>query len=209
MMSAPIILQATDLSFCYPERALFQQLSLKLGAGLAIIRGGDGRGKTSLIRLLAGALQADSGQLAINGIRLDQEAARYRQQVYYVDPRTEEFDQMTVLHYLASVQAQFAGFDQALVPLLLEGLSLTPHVEKKLFMLSTGSKRKVYLAAAFAAGALVNLLDDPFAGLDHGSINFVCATLNELNARAQQIWVASFYETPAELTATTNIDLGD
>jgi len=208
-MTSTSLLHATDLSFAYPERVLFKQLSLQLGAGVTIIRGGDGCGKTSLIRLLAGELPAQSGLLAINGVRLEQDATRYRQQVHYVDPRTQAFDQMTVPQYLASVQAQFAGFDATLVPGLLEGLSLLPHAEKKLFMLSTGSKRKVYLAGAFAAGALVNLLDDPFASLDRGSINFVCTTLNEISARAKQVWVASFYEMPTELASIGSIDLGD
>jgi energy-coupling factor transporter ATP-binding protein EcfA2 len=74
---------------------------------------------------------------------------------------------------------RYPQFDHALLPALTEGLSLTPHLEKKLFMLSTGSKRKVYLAAAFAARATLTLLDDPYASLDRASINFVAATLNE------------------------------
>ena len=208
-MTNATILQATDLTFNYPERELFNQLSLAIPAGVTIIRGGDGRGKTSLIRLLAGEQKAHSGQLAINGIRLDQQAAQYKQQVYYVDPRTEAFDQMTVPEFFASVRARFPGFDDAALPALLEGLSLTPHVEKKLFMLSTGSKRKVYLAGAFAAGAVVNLLDDPFASLDKGSINFVSEVLAGFAEKGGQVWVASFYETPEGIVAREIIDLGD
>lgn len=208
-MTAPNILQASHLCFHTPDKILFDNISLNIAAGVTIIRGGDGRGKTSLLQLLAGQLQADSGQLAINGIRLDQQPAHYRQQVYYVDPRTEEFDQLGVLGYLAAVQAKFPGFDAARLPTLLEGLSLTTHQEKKLFMLSTGSKRKVYLAGAFAAGAAVNLLDDPFAGLDRHSINFVCDTLNRLAGQGTQAWVASFYEVPEQITALATVDLGD
>ena len=208
-MTSPTILQATDLTFNYPERELFNQLSLAIPAGVTIIRGGDGRGKTSLIRLLAGEQKAHSGQLAINGIRLDQQADQYKQQVHYVDPRTEAFDQMTVPEYFASVRARFPGFDDAALPALIEGLSLTPHVEKKLFMLSTGSKRKVYLAGAFAAGAVVNLLDDPFAGLDKGSIDFVGEVLADFAEPGGQVWIASFYETPSEFSPTGMVDLGD
>lgn len=208
-MTSPTILQATDLSFTYPDHELFKQLSLAIPAGVTVIRGGDGRGKTSLIRLLAGELKAHGGQLAINGIRLDQQAEQYRQQIYYVDPRTEEFDQLSVPEYFATVKARFPDFDDAALPELLEGLSLTPHVEKKLFMLSTGSKRKVYLAAAFAAGATVNLLDDPFASLDRGSINFVSEVLADFAEQGEQVWIASFYETPTEIAAGQIIDLGD
>jgi ABC-type multidrug transport system ATPase subunit len=208
-MTAPSIVQASQLHFQYPDHPLFDNLNLSIPAGVTFVRGGDGRGKTSLLKLLAGELQARSGQLAINGIRLDQQPTLYRQQVYYVDPRTEEFDQLSVPDYLATVQAKFTGFDAARVPALLEGLSLLPHVEKKLFMLSTGSKRKVYLAGAFAAGAAVNLLDDPFAGLDRSAIHFVCDTLNAFAGQSTQAWIASFYEVPEQITALATIDLGD
>ena len=211
-MTSPTILQATDLSFSFPDREVIKPLSLALPAGVTVIRGGDGRGKTSLIRLLAGELKASGGQLAINGMRLDEQPAQYRQQVYYIDPRTEAFDQLSVPEYFASVKARFPDFDDAALPELLEGLSLTPHAEKKLFMLSTGSKRKVYLAGAFAAGAAVNLLDDPFASLDKGSINFVSEVLAgfaEEGGESPQVWGASFYEMPEGIAAGQVVDLGD
>ena len=53
---------------------------------------------------------------------------------------------------------------------LIQAFELTPHLEKPLYMLSTGSKRKVWLAAAFASGAAVTLLDQPFAALDKASV---------------------------------------
>lgn len=208
-MTSPTILQATDLSFSYPDHEVFKNISLALPAGVTVIRGGDGRGKTSLIRVLAGELKASSGQLSINGIRLDEQAAQYKQQIYYVDPRTEAFDQLSVPEYFASVKARFPDFDDAALPELMEGLSLTPHAEKKLFMLSTGSKRKVYLAGAFAAGTAVNLLDDPFASLDKSSINFVSEVLADFAEQGDQVWVASFYETPEGIGAREIIDLGD
>lgn len=208
-MSNPIILQASNLSFGYPERPLWQHLTWQIGAGISLVRGGDGCGKTSLLRLLAGELQARHGQLTINGISLQEQPEQYRQQLYYVDPHTTAFEKMTVMQYLASVQARFAGFDATLVPDLLAGLSLTPHVEKQLFMLSTGSKRKVYLAAAFAAGAAVTLLDDPLAALDLASIHFVCHTLNRYAAQSARAWILSCYEPPAQLCVVATLDLGD
>ena len=56
---------------------------------------------------------------------------------------------------------------------------------------------------------VVNLLDDPFASLDKSSINFVSEVLADFAAQSKQVWVASFYETPAEIAANEVIDLGD
>jgi hypothetical protein len=55
-------------------------------------------------------------------------------------------------------------------------------MDKKLFMLSTGSKRKVWLAAGFASGADLLLLDEPFAALDAPSIAFVKELLQDISA---------------------------
>ena len=204
-----IILQADKLTFNYPDNPLFNDWSQSIPAGITLVRGGDGRGKTSLLRLLAGDLAAQSGQFQLNGVSLTEQAETYRKNLFWVHPRSEVFDQMTVPEYLASVAARYASFDAARLPALIAGLSLTPHMEKKLFMLSTGSKRKVWQAAAFASGAALNLLDDPFAGLDQGSINFVTQQLNQAATDPTRAWVLGMYENPPGVSLAALIDLGD
>ncbi|WP_211473221.1 ATP-binding cassette domain-containing protein [Collimonas humicola] len=205
----PAILQAANLTFHYPGQELFSNWSAAIPAGVTLVRGGDGRGKSSLLRLLAGDLAAQGGRLEIGGVRLDEQPDAYRRQVFWVDPRSEAFDQMTAREYFASLHAAYPVFDDARLPALTEGLSLTPHMDKKLYMLSTGSKRKVWLAAAFAAGAAVNLLDDAFAGLDKASINFVVKMLNQVAGDPAQAWVIALYEAPEGVDLAATVDLGD
>ncbi|AMO97973.1 ABC transporter family protein [Collimonas arenae] len=206
--NAPI-LKAINLTFNYPHQELFNNLSVEIPAGITLVRGGDGRGKSSLLRLLAGDLPAQAGELQINGVSLNEQPDLYRRQVFWVDPRSEAFDQMTAHEYFASLHATYPKFDDSLLPALTEGLSLTPHLDKKLYMLSTGSKRKVWLAAAFAAGATLNLLDDPFASLDKASINFVVKMLNRVAGNSPQAWVIALYDAVDGVPFTTTIDLGD
>jgi len=203
------ILQAVNLTFHYPEQKLFDNWSAEIPAGITLVRGGDGRGKSSLLRLMAGDLSAQAGELRINDVRLHDQPDVYRQQVFWVDPRSEAFDQMTAHDYFASLHGAYPGFDDALLPALTEGLSLTPHLDKQLYKLSTGSKRKVWLAAAFAAGATLNLLDDPFAGLDKASINFVVKMLNQVAGNLGQTWVIALYEAPEGVPLAAVVELGD
>ncbi|EJN05494.1 ATP-binding cassette domain-containing protein [Herbaspirillum sp. YR522] len=202
-------LTASKLDFGFPGHDLFKGLSAVLVPGVNLVRGGDGRGKTSLLQLLAGQLPASSGTLELNGARLDLDAGQYRRQVFYIEPRTEAYDEVTPPEVFAQLQARHPSFDQSLIAPLCEGLSLTPHLEKKLFMLSTGSKRKVYLAAALAAGAPLTLLDDPFAGLDQASINFVSNALDAQAVQARQVWVLAMAQTPTGIRLATTVDLGD
>lgn len=204
-----VILQAINLTFHYPEQKLFSNWSAEIPAGITLVRGGDGRGKSSLLRLLAGDLPAQAGQLQINDICWHEQPDVYRQQVCWMEPRSEAFDRMTVHAYFASLPATYPGFDDTLLPALTEGLSLAPHLDKQLYMLSTGSKRKVWLAAAFAAGATLNLLDDPFAGLDKASINFVVKMLNQVAGNPRQAWVIALYEAPDGVPLAAVLELGD
>lgn len=205
----PGSLSLSNVEFGFPGHDLFDGFSAVLTPGVNLVRGGDGRGKTSLLQLMAGQLPARAGTLELNGVRLDLEGAAYRRQVFYIDPRTEAYDQATPPEVFAGLQARYPSCDQSRIAALCEDLSLTPHLEKKLFMLSTGSKRKVYLAAALAAGAALTLLDDPFASLDRASINVVSAALAAQAANPGQIWAVAMYETPADITLATTIDLGD
>jgi hypothetical protein len=78
--------------------------------------------------------------------------------------------------------SRYAGFDQAALLQLIDGLALEPHLFKQIQMLSSGTRRKVWITAAFASGAALTLLDDPLAALDKSSALFV---LSQMAALAQ------------------------
>ncbi|MFM9437062.1 ABC-type multidrug transport system ATPase subunit [Janthinobacterium sp. CG_23.3] len=196
------------MRFSYPERELFAHWSAAIAPGVTLVRGGDGRGKSTLLRLFAGAQAADAGQLQINDVRLEDQPAAYRRQVFWVDPRSDAFEKITVLDYFKSLPGLYPQFDAQALPALIEGLSLGPHLEKFFYMLSTGSKRKVWLAAAFASGTPLALLDEPFAGLDKVSINFVLALLTQA-AQGARAWVLADYQAPGDVPLAATIDLGD
>lgn len=203
------VLQVRGLSFRYPQRVLFTDWSARIPPGVTLLRGGDGCGKTTLLRLLAGELAADAGQLQLGEARLDQQPDAYRRQAFQADPHSDAFDRMTALDYFRSLQLLHPGFDQPRLAGLIEGLSLAPHLGKFLYMLSTGSKRKVWLAAAFASGAALTLLDEPFAALDKASVDFVMALLEDAADHPARAWVIADYQAPRDVRLAAVIDLGD
>lgn len=200
-----------NLSFRYPDPKveLFADLSATIPAGVTLVQGGDGRGKSTLLRLMAGALTADAGRLQLNGAPLKEQAEAYRRQLFWMEPRSTDFDQLTPPQYFESVRALYPGFDETLAKQLAEGLGLEPHIGKQLFMLSTGSKRKVWLAAAFASGAALLLLDEPFAALDAPSIAFVKEQLQAVSTQAGRAAVIADYAAPSGVPLAGVIDLGD
>jgi ABC-type multidrug transport system ATPase subunit len=206
----PVVLQVDGLRFSYSQHALFDNLQLQAPSGVTMVRGGDGAGKTTLLRLLAGDLTVQAGVLQINHLRLQDQPSAYRQQLFWVDPRSANFDDISAIDYFASLRTDYPLFDYPSMGALAEGLSLTEHLHKPMYMLSTGSKRKVWLAAAFASGAALVLLDDPFAALDKASIAYVKQLLAGAAQRAARAYLVTSYDAAAlgDVPLAATLDLG-
>jgi ABC-type multidrug transport system ATPase subunit len=200
-------LQVDGLCFAYPQRALFTDWSTRISPGLTLVHGGDGCGKTTLLAVLSGQLAAQAGRLSINGVSLSDSPEAYRRQVFWADPGSSSFDQVSAAVYFKSIAPEYPGFDLSVLQHLTQAFELTPHVDKPLYMLSTGSKRKVWLAAAFASGAAVTLLDQPFAALDKSSVGVVMACLAEAASHPSRICILAHYERPDDLALAQVIEL--
>jgi ABC-type multidrug transport system ATPase subunit len=204
-----LIIEGLWFRYPNPQVEILANWSGEILPGVTLVQGGDGRGKSTLLRLLAGAVPADEGKLTLNGIPLKNQPDAYRQQLFWMEPRTDTFDQLTPSLYFETVRDRYPGFDADLIGPLVEGLGLEPHMGKQLFMLSTGSKRKVWLTAAFASGAAVLLLDEPFAALDAPSIAFVKEQLQGISAHAGRAAVIADYAAPSGVPLAGVIDLGE
>jgi ABC-type multidrug transport system ATPase subunit len=203
------ILLARDVTFEFPQQPVFSHFSATISAGITYVVGGESCGKSTLLRLFAGDLMPQAGSIEVCGISSKDKLASYKQYVFWVDPRTSAHDQISPNDFFDLQRKVYPGFDDVLLFALIEGLSLNDHVSKAMYMLSAGSKRKVWLAAAFASNATVTLLDEPFAALDKASINFLLERLERVAHNTNRAWVIADYEVPRNLTAvyTLNLDL--
>jgi ABC-type transport system involved in cytochrome c biogenesis ATPase subunit len=127
--------------------------------------------------------------------------------VCWLDPRTTRHDALTVREALDTVLAPFLGGDAATLQRLVQVLDLEPHLDKALYMLSAGSRRKVWLAAALASAAPVVLLDQPFAALDLASERALLAELKAIATRADRVVVLADYAPPPGLKLSARLDL--
>lgn len=155
-----------------------------LPTGLVAVTGEEGSGKTHLLRRIGeqpGALWLD---LSLPG-RDDQLA----EQVW---------DQL---------RKTCAVWDSQLQRDLADALDLRAHLGKKLFMLSTGSRRKVALVGLLASGATVTCLDQPFAALDAASVRILREFLTDVADHASRTWVVADYEADARLPWRRHIRL--
>lgn len=206
---SPIILELWDMSFAYPgERALWSGWSASIGTGITQLYGDTGSGKSTLLQILAGRLPA-KGRMTLTGIGFERNPDAYRRRVFFPDHANPEFDQMTGRACTVALMEGNRGFDPARWSALVEGFSLTPHIDKPLYMLSTGSRRKVWLAAGLASGLPLTLLDEPTAGLDGPSIGCLWLALAEMSQASDRAFVVASSERidRAPITATVTLPL--
>ena len=199
MRQAAPLLRADQLSFRHPGQAgelLFDDFCLDLPAGVSWLTGDEGSGKTPLLQLVAGELPAAGGQLRVQSISLSDQPLAYRQKVVWFNPRDTALDQQTARQVLARLPAMHPSCALKALALHIEGLSLGPHLGKALYMMSTGTRRKVLLAAALAAGGTVTLLDQPFMALDRPSIDYLLDLLATAARSRDRAWLVADYEAP-------------
>ena len=193
--TAAALLHASQLHFSYPPCALFTGWSAAIPAGISLVCGGDGCGKTTLLRLLAGELAAQQGELVLAGTSLTSAPEAYRAQVFWHDPRSDALHQMSARDWWATLPARHSGWQAQALAAHIDGLGLAAHIDKPMYQLSSGSQRKVILAAGLANGAALTLIDEPLAGLDRPSIAYLQQALAALAAApGQRAVLVAHYE---------------
>lgn len=206
---APAVLVGRGLRLAYAGRVVFDLPDTTLPPGVTWVGGGEGRGKSSLLRLLAGDLPAPGAVLQLRDCAFPAQAAEYARQVFWMDPRTTAHDAVPARQFLTASAARYPQWDAALQAHLVDALGLAPHIDKPLYMHSTGSKRKVWLTAALACGAALTLLDEPFAALDKPSIRSILALLQEAAQHPDRAWVVADYEAPPGVALAHTLHLGE
>ena len=186
--TVPLLLQVHQLTGGPNAQAVIQDLNFAWPAGLSWICGDEGSGKTTLLRLLAGDLEPLSGQVM-----------RPAGGVFWTDLQGAEHDPISVQDCWQQCQNNCPHWDAPLLQDLAEELDMAQHRQKPLYMLSTGSRRKVGLIAALASGASVTLLDQPFSALGQRSVLTIKAFLEEAAHAATRAWIVADYEAPNDL----------
>lgn len=190
-MSAPWLIQVNHLT-CGP----IQNLSFAWPSGVGWICGDEGRGKTTLLRLLAGDVHPAAGQVVTPAGG-----------VFWVDLQDATHDDITVQACWDALRAHYPRWNQDLLQDLAEELGMTQHLDKRLSMLSAGSRRKVMVVAALASGATVTLLDQPFAALDLASVRVIHEFLQEAAEHTSRAWIVADYEAPTHLPLASVLNL--
>ncbi len=190
------------------ERPVLRGIDWRLCRGEHwLVRGHNGAGKSTFLRMLHGQLRpALGGSIRFPGIDNPDNVWDLRRQVAWVSPEL----QAGYWYPSTARQCIYSGFDSsigqtrrmtaaetALVDELLEQFRLVDLADRNIRTLSYGQLRRVLIARAVVHGPRVLLLDEPWEGLDRDNRKLVSRELEQIVARGTQLVSASHLdETP-------------
>ncbi len=143
-------------------------LEAKRGSLVALV-GPDAAGKTTLLRLIAGLMTADSGELKVLGIDVAADPQTVQDRISYMPQKFGLYEDLSVqdnLDLYADMHGIRADERRQRYPRLLEMTALGPFTDRLAGRLSGGMKQKLGLACALVRSPELLLLDEPTVGVD-------------------------------------------
>lgn len=181
-------------------------ISLRITPGIWGLLGANGAGKTTLMRIIAGIMKPDQGEILYDGIPISELKESYRDVFGYLPQEFGFYPEFTVRNYLeyVSVLKGLTKEDsRRKIDELLEQLTLSDVRNKKISKLSGGMKRRVGIAQALLNEPEVLILDEPTSGLDPGERVRFRNLLSEF-ANGRIVLISTHIVSDVEYIATQN-----
>jgi ABC-2 type transport system ATP-binding protein len=167
------VFELHNLTKAYGSMVALNNVNLALESGRIVgLLGPNGSGKTTVIKLAKGLLQPTSGELLIDGSR---PGPRTKSMVAYLPDRDFLPPYMKISEVIRFYQDFYADFDHGRAEAMLMNLGLNP--TDQIRKLSKGNREKVELIMTMSRRAQVYLLDEPIAGVDPATRDYILHTI--------------------------------
>ncbi len=142
--------------------------SIKKGEIIGLL-GHNGAGKTTIMKIVSGYLEADEGEVSLDGISLGKNAKLLQQHLGYLPENLPVYPEMTVAEYLdyaADLKGLTANKKIAEIKRVIKATDLSAKLLAPIDTLSRGYKQRVGVAQAILGNPKLLILDEPTNGLD-------------------------------------------
>ncbi len=168
------VLDCVNINKSYHKnKPVLENLNLAIPQGRIVgLLGPNGCGKSTLIKMIAGILQPNSGDIFVDGNPVGEKSCAL---ISYLPERTYFSNSMKVKDIIAYFADFYADFDKERASVLLRDLGID--VNARLKTLSKGTKEKVQLILVMSRNAKLYLLDEPIAGVDPAAREYILSTI--------------------------------
>lgn len=179
------MLRAKDLSRSYGSFRAVDTVSFEIDKGEIVgLLGHNGAGKSTIMKMLTGYLEADAGSVALDNFDITKDKLEIQKRVGYLPENSPTYPDMSVVDYLFFVGRMRGLSDGALsaaVKQVIQRTSLGEKTHQRIDTLSRGFKQRVGVAQAILHEPEILILDEPTNGLDPSQILEMRKLIKELS----------------------------
>ncbi|MGV6808137.1 MAG: cytochrome c biogenesis heme-transporting ATPase CcmA [bacterium] len=177
-MPHPASLSLKSIAFERDDVPLFEGVTLSLSAGEAIqITGPNGIGKTTLMRIIAGALQPSEGEVLWNDTSIRHCREIFLSQMLYLGHAAGNKPQLTPRENLdwwiklRGVESSGRNSDNSSIDQYFDHIGLAGYADTPCYALSAGQQRRAALVRLLATDTTLWILDEPFTAIDKAGVD--------------------------------------
>lgn len=211
---AAVACSVETITVAFGERRVMEGVNVQVRAGeLTVVSGRSGTGKSTLLRVMAGLTEPESGRVILTDVRLadldrSARAALRRNVVAFAGQSAAVADALTVAeNLLLARRHRGRAADDGAVSRVLEQLGLTALRDRVAHQLSGGERQRVALGRALVAGVPLIIADEPTSHQDELHAGFVADALRGA-ARAGAAVVCASHDPVLIAAAGQVIELG-
>ena len=186
----------------YGQVPVLKDISFEVNNGeLVGLIGLNGAGKSTTIKEIIGLLQPIKGTIAVDGLRLSENAEAYRKKIGFIPETPVLYEELTLREHI-EVTAMAYDIPKEVAFQRAEKLLTTFRLEKRLEWFpanfSKGMKQKVMILCAFLVEPSLYIIDEPFLGLDPLAIHALLELMNEMKQTGAGILMSTHVLATAE-----------
>ena len=189
------MLLINNLSFFRDDNIIFENLNLSLGNGqITQIRGKNGSGKTTFLKVILNILSANTGEIFWEGQNVKKNIFNFYNQITYIADHNTSSRELSILDnikFWKGLSSSNLSDDKTLS--LLETFNLKKYLKTETMYLSSGEVKKLELLRLVLEQKKIWVLDEPYNHLDDSSSEILNQTFVDHTNNNGIILFASHY----------------
>lgn len=199
------MLTVENLKLQRDGRTIFSGLGFSLYLGSAIlVKGQNGSGKTSLLKIIAGLLKQSSGKLLFNNENIDDFRAEFNSDLQFIGHKNFLKQDLTVYENL-KLYADLYG-SEILIPSALNFFKISDCAHQKAKKLSAGMQKRVLLAKLLICESDIWILDEPTVNLDKAGKDLLKGLIKTKLENQGMVIISSHEENLFDFCSILNIE---